>query len=165
MPEKIKKTGNTNPGNRENKVNVTRRKFIRAGMGVAGVAYAAAFGYPVYRYLADPAEKAAAQAAETEKELIGADTLPQGSAMIFRFGGQPAIVIHHEDGSWVSFSAVCTHLACTVEFQKKEKRIHCACHGGTYDMYTGKNVSGPPPKPLTQYKVEVLDGKIKIART
>lgn len=165
MPEKknkpmIKKAKKDSSENE----NITRRRFIRSGAGIAGLLYVGAAAYPVYRYLADPAEKAAAEAAVKELELPGIDTLPKGSSMMFRFAGKPALLIHHEDGEWTAFSAVCTHLACTVEFQAKEKRIHCACHGGTYDMKTGKNIAGPPPRPLTKYNVEVLDGKVKISR-
>lgn len=144
--------------------SITRRGFLRSGIGIAGLIYVGAAAYPVYRYLVDPAEKAEAEAAVKEIELPGLDKLPAGSSMMFRFAGKPALLIHHEDGEWVAFNAVCTHLACTVEFQKDQKRIHCACHGGTYDMRTGKNIAGPPPRPLTKYNVEVLDGKVKISR-
>lgn len=145
--------------------SISRRRFLRSGATLAGLVYVGAAAYPVYRYLVDPAEKAVAEAAVKEIDLTGMDTLPKGASTMFRFAGKPGLLIHHEDGEWTAFSAVCTHLACTVEFQAKEKRIHCACHGGTYDMKSGKNVAGPPPKPLTRYNVEVLDGKVKISRT
>jgi Rieske Fe-S protein len=32
------------------------------------------------------------------------------------------------------------------------QRIWCACHNGYYDM-NGRNIAGPPPRPLTEYKV------------
>jgi hypothetical protein len=39
--------------------------------------------------------------------------------------------------------------------QRKDMRqIWCACHNGTYDL-NGGNVSGPPPKPLTVFVVNV----------
>jgi len=43
-------------------------------------------------------------------------------------------------------------------------RIHCSCHGGVYDPHTGKNVSGPPPKPLKAYKVNVGTTNIVVSR-
>ena len=51
------------------------------------------------------------------------------------------MLIHHQDGSWVALSAVCTHLGCTVQYEPQANRIHCACHGGVYDPRTGANVS------------------------
>jgi len=141
----------------------TRRVFL-AGATAAGVCYAAALGYPIYRYLASPAEMAANEAAVTEVTLKDAQTLAPGSALMFRFGSSPAMLIHGADDSWVAFSAVCTHLGCTVQFEPQQNRIHCACHGGVYDPHTGKNISGPPPSPLTAYKVKLLPEGVMVSR-
>jgi cytochrome b6-f complex iron-sulfur subunit len=143
---------------------ITRRVFIRAGLTVVGAGWAAALGYPLYQYLASPAKKAAAEAAVKDVTLEGADKLPAGSAMMFKFAGRPAVLIHLDDGSWSALSAVCTHLGCTVEYEKDKKRIHCACHGGVYDPKTGRNVSGPPPKPLRKFDVAVTEGKVVVSR-
>ena len=61
-------------------------------------------------------------------------------------------------------TAVCTHLGCTVQYEPQADRVHCACHGGVYNPYTGANVSGPPPKPLTIYKVAVGDADVTVSR-
>jgi cytochrome b6-f complex iron-sulfur subunit len=143
---------------------VTRRALLQAGIGVAGACYAAALGYPVYRYLASPAEEAEQLAKVTEIELPDAEDLALGTAMMFKFGIRPALLIHHPDGSWTALDAKCTHLGCTVAYQAEQERIYCACHGGVYDPRTGKNVSGPPPRPLTAYNVEVADGKVIVSR-
>jgi cytochrome b6-f complex iron-sulfur subunit len=146
------------------KGSITRRVFFKAGVGIVSAGYAGAIGYPIYRYLATPAERAAALGAVTEM-TIAADKLPPiNAALQFLFGTRPALLIHLEDGTLVCFDAVCTHLGCTVRFQPEQKRIHCACHGGTYDMHTGKNIAGPPPKPLKQYHVETIDGQVRISR-
>jgi cytochrome b6-f complex iron-sulfur subunit len=96
--------------------------------------------------------------------LPKADLPEPGSVLMFRFGTRPTMLIHHTDGTKVCFNAVCTHLGCTVEFQPDQERIHCPCHGGNYDMYTGKNVGGPPPKPLGVYNVEETDDQVIITR-
>ena len=143
---------------------VSRRAFAQVAVGGVGACYAAAIGYPVYRYLATPAREAASLAAVSEVALPK-DQLPEaGSALMFRFGTKPAMLIHHADGSMVCFDAICTHLACTVQYQPEEGRIYCACHGGEYDPQTGANVAGPPPKPLTPYRVEVSDENVIIHR-
>ena len=51
--------------------------------------------------------------------------------------------------------ATCTHLDCVVGYQKDRSRIWCNCHGGSYDL-TGRNIGGPPPRPLTPYKVNLV---------
>ena len=142
----------------------TRRAFLAAA-GAAGLCYAAAIGYPVYRYLASPAEMAMSATAITEVTLKDAQKQPPSSVLMFKFGTAPAMLIHFEDGSWVALSAVCTHLGCTVQYEPQANRIHCACHGGVYDPRTGANVSGPPPKPLTRFKVTVNEGGVEVSRT
>jgi cytochrome b6-f complex iron-sulfur subunit len=151
-------------GDESNDEGLPRRAFVRLGVGVIGAGYAAAIGYPVYAYLSTPAQRAAEASAVTQTTLDGADKLPLGSAMMFKFGVKPALLIHHKDGSWVALSAVCTHLGCTVQFESDKDRIYCACHGGVYDAKTGANISGPPPKPLTAYKVEAQDGRIVVTQ-
>ena len=143
---------------------VSRRAFTQVAVGGVGACYAAAIGYPVYRYLATPAREAASLAAVSEVALAKTDIPEAGSALMFRFGTKPTMLIHHKDGSIVCFDAICTHLACTLQFQPEEGRIYCACHGGQYDMHTGENVAGPPPKPLSPYVVEVNDENVIIRR-
>ncbi|MGD8329631.1 MAG: ubiquinol-cytochrome c reductase iron-sulfur subunit [Acidobacteriota bacterium] len=70
--------------------------------------------------------------------------------------GKGVIVIRVADGDFRAFSAVCTHLDCIVEFQKQWPRIWCNCHGGWYDLQ-GRVVSGPPPRPLAPYEVDLVD--------
>lgn len=148
----------------ENSEEMSRRSFLWLGATAIGAVYVGAIGYPVYKYLATPAERSAQTAAVTSTTLDGADQLPKNSAMMFKFGTKPAMLIRHEDGSFVAMEAVCTHLACTVKYEPENKRVFCACHGGVYDAKTGANVSGPPPKPLTIYKVEVENGRIVVAK-
>ncbi len=143
---------------------LSRRKFVKAGMAAAGAAYAAALGYPLFRYLATPAERAAALAAVKEVTLADADKLPRESALMFKFAGRPALLLHHADDTWTALTAVCTHLGCTVQFDKDRKAIYCACHGGMYNPKTGANISGPPPKPLLVFKAQILPGKVVISR-
>ena len=147
----------------ETESTATRRAFVGAA-AAAGLCYAGAICYPIYRYLASPAEMAASESAVREVTLDKAQELPLASALMFKFGSSPAMLIHAADDSWVAFSAVCTHLGCTVKFEPALNRIHCSCHGGVYDPHTGKNVSGPPPKPLTAYKVKVDATSVTVSR-
>ena len=145
--------------------SVDRRSFLGLGAAAIGLVYVGAVGYPVYKYLATPAQRSAEASAVTETALDGADKMPVNSALMFKFGTKPAMLIRHSETDFAAFSAVCTHLACTVTYEPENSRIHCACHGGVYDPQTGANVSGPPPKPLAKYKVEVLDGRVIVAKT
>ena len=163
MAKKHKKVAEA-PSEHEFDEILGRREFTRTAVAGVGACYMAAIGYPVYRYLATPAREAASLAAVSEVALPKGDLPEAGAALMFRFGTKPALLIHHKDGSMVCFDAICTHLACTVQFQPDEGRIFCACHGGQYDMHTGANVAGPPPKPLKPYTVEVNDENVIIRR-
>ena len=141
-----------------------RRDLLQLGMGAMAACYAAALGYPVYRYLATPAVRSRLES-EIASVAIPQNHLPDaGAATMFLFGTRPAMLIHHQDGTWVAFDAVCTHLGCTVGFQPDNHRIFCPCHGGTYDTRTGDVVAGPPPKGLKPYHVEVSDGHVIVSR-
>lgn len=142
----------------------TRRGFVKVAFGGVGLAYAAAIGYPIYRYLNSPVEASIQMASVKEVNLPDADKLPKGSALMFKFGVRPAMLIHHADDTWVGLDAVCTHMGCTVAYDPAKDMVHCACHGGTYDAHTGENISGPPPRPLTKYDVAVSQGAVLITR-
>ena len=75
----------------------------------------------------------------------------------FNFNGKPCLVIRTQDNEVRAFSALCTHTDCTVEYLPAKGVISCACHNGVYDI-EGRNVSGPPPRPLETYQV-TLRGK------
>ena len=143
--------------------SLTRRVFVKAGIAAAGACYAAAMGYPIFEYLADAARKTEADSAVKEVTLNDVDKLPAPSALIFKFSGRPALLIHHADNTWTALSAVCTHLGCTVQYRPADNQIFCACHGGIYNSETGANISGPPPKPLTLYHVVVAQGKAVVS--
>lgn len=67
-------------------------------------------------------------------------------------GGQPVDVIVINVGSDVyrAFTSICTHEGCTVA-SFNGARIQCPCHGSEYDT-SGRNVAGPAPRPLTEYR-------------
>jgi len=128
-----------------------RRTFLDALLAVGFVSTAAAIAYPVAMYLVQPAtgepETASAVAAK-------AGELKPNSGKVFKFGNRPGIVVRTADGELRAFSAVCTHLDCTVQFKSDTSQMWCACHNGTYDL-SGNVVSGPPPRGLEQFKVNV----------
>ncbi|MDW8019587.1 MAG: Rieske (2Fe-2S) protein [Chloroherpetonaceae bacterium] len=143
---------------------ISRRTFAKVLFTGVGLCYAGAIGYPIYQYLASPIQKSAEAAKVSEVHLPEAHKLEPGSAVMFKFGTRPGILIHHKDGSWTAMEAVCTHMACTVQYQPDTNRLFCACHGGVYDVKTGAAVAGPPPKPLKTYKVEVSENGVTISK-
>jgi cytochrome b6-f complex iron-sulfur subunit len=142
----------------------SRRGFVKVAVGGAGLAYAGAIGFPIYKYLSTPVEKSAELAAVKEVVLPNADKMPKGTAIIFKFGVRPSLLIHHLDDTWVAMSAVCTHMGCTVAYNAAASQIECHCHGGKYDPHTGDNISGPPPRPLKKFDVVIGNGSVTVRR-
>jgi Rieske Fe-S protein len=128
-----------------------RRTFLDALLAVGFVSTAIAIAYPVARFLIPPASGEPA----TESVVAGrAAALKPNSAAMFRFGNKPGIVVRTEEGEVRAFSAVCTHLDCTVQFRADTSQLWCACHNGTYDL-GGNVVSGPPPRGLERFTVNL----------
>lgn len=128
-----------------------RRRFLDALLTVGFVSTAAAIAYPVGRYLVPPSSGEPA----TESVVAArVKALRPNSAVIFKFGSKPGIVVRTADGDVRAFSAVCSHLDCTVQFKSDTSQLWCACHNGTYDL-GGNVVSGPPPRGLEKFVVNV----------
>ena len=132
-------------------VEFDRRTFLDALLAVGFVSTAAAIAYPVSRFLVPPASGEAA----TGTAVAGKSAaLKPNTGLIFPFGSKPAIVVRTADGELRAFSAVCTHLDCTVQYKADTSQLWCACHNGMYDL-SGNVVSGPPPRGLEQFVVNV----------
>jgi len=143
-------------------MNEPRRAFLHRVVQLGGAFYVGTVAYPVYRYLTSPVRDAAL-GRQSSITLLDADALEFGAAMMFAFNWEPALLIYHADGSWRSFSAVCTHLRCTVSFQPDANRLFCACHEAVFDSLTGEVLKGPPPAPLPSFRVEVGDGEVTVS--
>jgi len=140
----------------------TRAEFVRTAVGGVAVLWGGMTLYPVYSYLNPKGQSDKATKVESV-EVCKSTEMPKGTGRNFRFGSTPAVLIHTADGQFHAFKAICTHLGCTVQFRDDKQLIWCACHGGTYDPASGKNIAGPPPKPLTPLKVAVVDDKVVVS--
>jgi cytochrome b6-f complex iron-sulfur subunit len=144
-------------------LSCTRRGFIRGALVGVGALWTGLTLYPILQYLAS-------QGAQDEAEQVSSVTLGKpdefapNSAKNFKFGSQPALVYRDAQGEFHAYSAVCTHLGCTVQYQPAKQNLFCACHGGIYDASSGKNIAGPPPKPLTPLAVAVVNGQVVVSR-
>jgi Rieske Fe-S protein len=143
---------------------VSRSRFIRTAFAGTVLAWGGVALAPVVAYLIPPAGEENETSTITSVEVCKLSDLPKGAGRNFRFGSVPALVIHTDDGELHAFKAICTHLGCTVQFRADKQCIYCACHGGEYDAETGKNVAGPPPKPLPPLKVAVVEGKVIVSK-
>jgi cytochrome b6-f complex iron-sulfur subunit len=137
-----------------------RRSWLERCLGGGIAATLAALFYPVARFLRPRATVTSGAmemiAPYRMDELAKADKENRQLAP-FNFGGKPCILILVDDKPR-ALNAVCTHLQCTVEYRHASGDIFCNCHNGVYDL-NGRNIAGPPPRPLEVYQAVIGSGK------
>jgi cytochrome b6-f complex iron-sulfur subunit len=135
-----------------------RRRLLGFLVGSGVMASLVSVVYPILRFVLPP------PTGELDADTIAAkaNELAVNSAKVFRMGNRPGILVHMADGNYRAFSAVCTHLNCTVQYRQREHDIWCACHNGVYNLQ-GAVVSGPPPKPLEQFEVHTRGDEIVVS--
>jgi Rieske Fe-S protein len=141
--------------------DTTRRRFVNWWLGTTAGAFLVSVLYPLTRYLIPPpvAESTAASVTLPFK----ADDVKPNTGQIFKFGNRPAILVRMASGELKAFSAVCTHLNCTVQYRADLGHIWCACHNGHFDL-NGQNIAGPPPRPLDGFVVNVRGTQIVVSK-
>jgi cytochrome b6-f complex iron-sulfur subunit len=138
----------------------TRRSFIDHLLSTSLGATVLSIAYPVILFLIPPA------LSESEQNNVLAGTsneLKPNSAKIFKFGSRPGILVRTTTGEFRAFSAIYTHLNCTVQYRDDLQHMWCACHGGHFDL-NGINIAGPPPRPLEQYEVNLSGDDVVVSK-
>jgi cytochrome b6-f complex iron-sulfur subunit len=156
----MEKEGAVPTGGAGGESDAGKRDFLKILLLGGTFAWMGSILYPLISYLRPPVQ------GEVEVSSVKVGKLadiPKDSGVVVKFGNKPAIVIRTASGEVRAFSAVCTHLDCTVQYRADFGAIWCACHNGKYDL-SGRNISGPPPRPLEQYRVIVQGEEVLISK-
>lgn len=141
----------------------TRRDFLSLIIGAGTLATAGAVLYPVVQYLLPPpsgeANVTQLKLPFTRAEL---ESEPKKSKT-FKFGRVLGLILITPTGELRAVAARCTHLDCTVQYRNDLSIIWCSCHNGQYDL-EGRNIAGPPPKPLEKFVVNEVGADIFVSR-
>ena len=91
------------------------------------------------------------------KRVAALSELAPGRALVFGYpeAHDPCLLIRTEDGELLAYDQRCTHLSCAVIPKLDEGVLHCPCHEGYFDLRTGRNIAGPPPRPLPRIVLEI----------
>jgi cytochrome b6-f complex iron-sulfur subunit len=138
----------------------SRRSVLDAAIAGSFVALGASALYPIVRFISAP-PAVDSGALEVIAGKVG--DVEAGTAIAFRFGDKPALLVRDEGGNLRAFIAICTHLDCVVQYRKDFGHIWCACHNGHFDL-SGRNIEGPPPRPLAPLAVEVRGDEVIVRR-
>jgi Rieske Fe-S protein len=138
----------------DHKDRLTRRTFCNrllvtsSGLLVGASALGAVAGQP------NP------QLAYPPLRIEGAEALMPGSSLYFTYPSRtdPAILVRNQTGEFYAFSQKCSHLGCSVYFDRNRRCLECPCHQGAFDAQTGVVLNGPPTQPLNQIVLQMRAG-------
>ena len=154
-----------NDRKRNDKVNDShsqeRRGALQKLLGIGVIGWLGSVIYPIFQYLIPPPS---GEANVNTIKVGMIDDVGEQAYKIFPFGKKPGIIFKDASGNSRALSATCSHLACIVQYQAEEHFIWCACHNAKFDA-KGNIISGPPPRPLEEFAVNVNDkGEIWVSR-
>jgi Rieske Fe-S protein len=146
-----------------------RRVLVTGGVVVAAAAVTAACGSsggaasgstatPATGSPDTSAPAATTPAAAGGSTVAEAD-VPVGGGTIL--ATQKVVVTQPAAGQFKAFTAVCTHLGCTVA-SVANGTINCPCHGSQYSIKDGSVVAGPAPAPLAPVPFTISGTDIKL---
>jgi Rieske Fe-S protein len=78
--------------------------------------------------------------------------VPAGGGKIL--ADKKIVITQPRAGSFQAFTAVCTHLGCTVS-SVSGGTINCPCHGSRFSISNGSVVAGPAPSALAPVSIKV----------
>ena len=143
------------PYDRDEEGQVTRREFCNFLFLTSSALFLGAGGF---------AGKAVYDARASiptlpQMKIEGANQLLSRASLNFHYPNEndSAILIRAADGKFYAYGQKCTHLSCPVYYAKENDRLECPCHEGGFDVHDGRNLYGPPPRPLDQIEVEVRE--------
>jgi Rieske Fe-S protein len=139
---------------------VTRRTFLNTLFGGWIIAFASGSLYALWKFAFPTLGK--------EPDFIVLKTadflsIPPNSAKPFAWGGKVGLILKKPGGAISALKGVCTHMECNITYRPEERKFYCACHKGWFDE-SGKNVEGPPPKPLEFFEITTSGEKLIIAK-
>ncbi len=140
------------PYERDEEGQVTRREFCNFLFLTSGALFLGAAGFAGKAVYDSRFEQTYPQT-----KIEGAAELQPGASLNFRYPNEndTAILIRARDGNFYAYGQKCTHLSCPVYYAKEHDRLECPCHEGGFDVHDGRNLYGPPPRPLDKIELEM----------
>ena len=138
----------------------TTRRGALAGIGVVGMAAAVAACGGGSGGTSGSGSSDSGGSSGDSSALGTTSEIPVGGGKIFT--AEKVVVTQPTKGVFKGFSAICTHMGCTVD-KIADGTIDCPCHGSKYSITDAHVVHGPAPKPLPAKNIKVANGKVSLA--
>jgi cytochrome b6-f complex iron-sulfur subunit len=139
---------------------ITRRTFLNTLFGGWLLAFASGSLFALWKFAFPTLGK--------EPDFVVLKTtdflsIPPNSVKPFAWGGKMGLLFKKTGGTVSALKGVCTHMECNITYRSEEKKFYCACHKGWFDE-NGKNIEGPPPKPLEFFEIITSGEKLIISK-
>jgi Rieske Fe-S protein len=154
-----------------NRNGLSRREFMKAVTMWTGGLIAALVGIPSVAYLVGPAlesreDNAVIDLGELEAYPIGIPTRFDFTRTKVNGWERTSLnygmfVVRTNDRDVRVFSDICTHLGCRVSWHPNLQHYVSPCHDGHFDIM-GRNISGPPPRPLDEFITKIGASKLLV---
>jgi menaquinol-cytochrome c reductase iron-sulfur subunit len=150
--------------------SLPRRRFYAAAIYVLNALMGIAVAIPAIAYLLVPGRK---RQRDQWVEAGDIATLAPNSPVEMSFRKSrvdgwrtisektTAWVVKKQDGTLVAFGPQCTHLGCAYHWDEKQNQFVCPCHTTLFSI-DGKVISGPAPRPLDRYAIQLDGTKLKV---
>lgn len=78
--------------------------------------------------------------------------------------GDKTIALANVDGKFFAIDDTCTHEKCSLGTKGSldGNVVICGCHGGTFDVTTGKVMALPPVTDVSSYPVKIENGDVMV---
>ncbi|MGW2487085.1 Rieske (2Fe-2S) protein [Streptomyces sp. NPDC001606] len=136
--------------------SATRRTVLATGAAALAVGCTGCGGSTS----SSAAPPAASGGQKSGPTLARTSEIPEGGGKIFK--DRKVVVTQPSKGQFKAFSAICTHMGCTVA-QVTNGTIVCPCHGSKYRIADGSVVQGPATEPLPKESIRVEGHSIHLA--
>jgi menaquinol-cytochrome c reductase iron-sulfur subunit len=154
----------------ESPAEVNRRKFLEfLSIGLGGVC-TAILGLPVVGFLLAPFFRKTPEVWRTVGQVGEFEIGKTVNVTFLDASPLPWAGVTAKTAAWlrrvsatefIAFAVNCSHLGCPVRWLQDAELFMCPCHGGVY-YGDGSVAAGPPPKPLSRYRVRIMKGEVQI---
>ena len=137
----------------------SRRSFFRKTWGWLALLAGAEMTVMGLSFLGAGRKKEKKKAEGNFTEITTITEIPKGSVFPYRSGR--LYICHLEDDGFIAVSLRCTHLGCSIEWDKDKKEFLCPCHHSMFDI-RGVVLNPPATRPLDYYPLKIENGRILV---
>jgi len=137
----------------------SRRKFLSKIWNILGLVALAELAFFTVSMLRPGKKKLNDNPGSVYKVAGAVEDFPVNSVTPDRINKY--FLVRSEDGGFLALSLICSHLGCSVMWDKTKNQFICPCHSSAFDKQ-GNVINSPAPRALDYFPVIIEAGKVKI---